>query len=99
MAGFGFGAPVSALLNAPSSIVSIFFTLLGGVGFHKSSNRWAWVVICSIPGITGGGLMTIFPKSNRAGVLAGIYLVNAIVAPMPVICHQRGLTNKENKSF
>lgn len=31
--------------------------------------------------------MSFLPKSNRAGVLAGIYLVNAIVAPAPVIYH------------
>lgn len=87
IAGFGFGGPISALLNAPSGIVSIFFTLLVGIGIRKASNRWAWVFICSIPGIIGGGLMSFLPKDNRAGILAGIYLVNAIVAPLPVIYH------------
>ncbi|KAJ5910817.1 major facilitator superfamily domain-containing protein [Penicillium subrubescens] len=87
IAGFGFGGPVSALLNAPSGIVSISFTLLVGIGIRKASNRWAWVFVCSIPGIIGGGLMSFLPKDNRAGVLAGIYLVNAIVAPLPVIYH------------
>ncbi|KAJ5443419.1 allantoate permease [Penicillium daleae] len=87
IAGFGFGGPIAALLNAPSGIVSITFTLLVGIGIRKASNRWAWVFICSIPGIIGGGLMSFLPKSNRAGVLAGIYLVNAIVAPAPVIYH------------
>lgn len=28
--------------------------------------------------------MSFMPITNRAGILAGIYLVNAIVAPMPV---------------
>ncbi|KJK60203.1 D-galactonate transporter [Aspergillus parasiticus SU-1] len=87
IAGFGFGGPISALLNTPSGIVSIFFTLLVGIGVRKASNRWAWVFICSIPGIIGGGLMSFLPKSNRAGVLIGIYLVNSIVAPTPVIYH------------
>lgn len=43
--------------------------------------------MCSVPGIIGGALMSFLPKSNRAGVLIGIYLVNAIVAPLPVIYH------------
>ncbi|KAF7596975.1 hypothetical protein BBP40_011341 [Aspergillus hancockii] len=87
IATFGFGGPISALLNTPSGIVSIFFTLLVGFGIRKASNRWAWVFICSIPGIIGGALMSFLPKTNRAGVLIGIYLVNAIVAPLPVIYH------------
>lgn len=84
---FGFSGPVSALLNTPSGIVSIFFTLLVGIGIRKASNRWAWVFMCCIPGIIGGGLMSFLPKDNRAGVLIGIYLVNSIVAPLPVIYH------------
>ncbi|KAE8153036.1 putative allantoate permease [Aspergillus avenaceus] len=87
IATFGFGGPISALLNMPSGVVSIFFTLLVGFGIRRASNRWAWVFICSIPGIIGGGLLSFLPKTNRAGVLIGIYLVNAIVAPLPVIYH------------
>ncbi|PLB52387.1 putative allantoate permease [Aspergillus steynii IBT 23096] len=87
IASFGFSGPVSALLNTPSGIVSIFFTLLVGIGIRKASNRWAWVFMCCIPGIIGGGLMSFLPKTNRAGVLIGIYLVNSIVAPLPVIYH------------
>lgn len=33
----------------------------------------------------GGALMSFLPVSNRNGCLAGIYLVNAIVAPLPVL--------------
>lgn len=71
----------------PSGIVSIAFTLLVGIGIRKKSNRWAWVSFCSVPGIVGGGLLSFLPKSNKAGVLIGIYLVNAIVAPLPIIYH------------
>ncbi|KAJ5369506.1 hypothetical protein N7509_014118 [Penicillium cosmopolitanum] len=85
IAGFGFSGPISALLNTPGGIVSIFFTLLVGYGIRKTSNRWAWNVLCTIPGIIGGGLMSFLPKSNTAGVLIGIYLVNAIVATLPIL--------------
>jgi MFS family permease len=85
IAGFGFTGPISALLNTPGGIVSIFFTLLVGYGIRKTSNRWAWNVLCTIPGIIGGGLMSFLPKSNTAGVLIGIYLVNAIVATLPIL--------------
>jgi predicted MFS family arabinose efflux permease len=81
----GFSPNESALLNMPSGIVSIFFTLLVGFGIRHSSNRWAWVFMCSIPGIIGGGLMSFLPSWNTAGLLIGVYLVNAIVAPLPVI--------------
>ncbi len=40
----------SALMNMPSGAVSIFFTLLVGYGVRKQSNRWAWIIVCVIPG-------------------------------------------------
>lgn len=69
----------------PSGIVSIVFSLIVGIGIRKTSNRWAWNVLCTIPGIIGGGLLSFLPKSNKAGVLIGIYLVNAIVASLPIL--------------
>ncbi|KAG6843183.1 hypothetical protein H0H87_007152 [Tephrocybe sp. NHM501043] len=85
ISGFGFSGPISALLNTPSGIVSIFFTLLVGFGIRNVSHRWAWIVLCTIPGIIGGALLSFLPKSNTAGVLIGIYLVNAIVATLPIL--------------
>lgn len=75
----------AALMNMPSGVVSIFFTLLVGFGIRKQSNRWLWIVICIIPAIIGGALMSFLPVSNRRGCLAGIYLVNVVVAPLPVL--------------
>lgn len=34
--------------------------------------------------IIGGALMSFLPTTNKSGVLAGIYLVNAVVAPLAV---------------
>ncbi|KND90632.1 Thiamine pathway transporter THI73 [Tolypocladium ophioglossoides CBS 100239] len=82
----------AALMNMPSGVVSIFFTLLVGFGIRKQSHRWAWIIACIIPAqvarqrlILGGALMSFLnPKTDRSGVLAGIYLVNAVVAPLPI---------------
>lgn len=80
----GYTPKKAALMNMPSGIVSIFFTLLVGYGIRKQSNRWAWIIACIIPAIIGGALMSFLPTSNRSGILAGIYLVNAVVAPLTV---------------
>ncbi|KAI9788512.1 MAG: hypothetical protein M1816_006852 [Peltula sp. TS41687] len=80
----GFSPPVSALLNMPSGIVSISATLIVGFGIRKTSHRWAWLAGCCIPGILGGGLMS-FQQHNKAALLAGIYLVNSIVATLIII--------------
>lgn len=69
-------------MNMPSGAVSIFFTLLVGYGIRKSSNRWAWIIVCIVPAILGGALMSF--TDHSPSVLAGIYLVNAVVAPLAV---------------
>lgn len=68
----------------PSGVVSIASTLIVGFGIRRTSNRWAWLVACCIPGILGGGLLS-FATHNRAAQLAGIYLVNAITATLIII--------------
>ncbi|KAM4062853.1 major facilitator superfamily protein [Hirsutella rhossiliensis] len=81
----GYQPKQAALMNMPSGIVSIFFTLLVGFGIRKQSHRWAWILVCIVPAITGGALMSFLnPHTNRSGVLAGIYLVNAVVAPLTI---------------
>ncbi|KAL2127907.1 hypothetical protein VTI74DRAFT_9995 [Chaetomium olivicolor] len=74
----------SALMNTPSGAVSIFFTLFVGFGIRLQSHRWAFIIACIIPAIIGGALMSFLPTSNKAGCLAGIYLVNAVVAPLAI---------------
>lgn len=81
---FGFSSPNSALLNTPSGLVSIISTLAVGYGIRYTSHRWAWLVLCCIPGILGGALLS-FATYNRAAQLAGIYLVNAITATLIII--------------
>ncbi|KEY72298.1 hypothetical protein S7711_00986 [Stachybotrys chartarum IBT 7711] len=80
----GYAPRQAALMNMPSGAVSIFFTLFVGVGIRKKSHRWAWILACIIPAIIGGALMSFLPRDNRAGILAGIWLVNAVVAPLAI---------------
>lgn len=80
----GYSSPISALLNMPSGIVSILSTVIVGLGVRRTSHRWAWLFACCVPGILGGGLLS-FQQKNRAALLAGIYLVNSIVATLVII--------------
>lgn len=87
----GYTPRQAALLNMPSGIVSIFATLMVGFGVRKlaSGHRWAWIVACCVSGILGGALMSFLPSSkmyaNKSGLLAGVYLINFVVATLIVI--------------
>ncbi|KAL9080602.1 MAG: hypothetical protein Q9157_000657 [Trypethelium eluteriae] len=82
---FGYTPPIAALLNMPSGVVSIASTLVAGFGIRRTSNRWAWLVAICVPGIIGGALMSFMPETNHAGLLAGVYLVNAVIASSPIV--------------
>lgn len=69
----------------PSGVVSITAALVVGFGVRKTSNRWAWLFACCIPGMIGGALMSFMPSTNRGALLAGIYLVNAITGTLIII--------------
>ncbi|KAI4178211.1 MAG: hypothetical protein LQ346_007524 [Caloplaca aetnensis] len=86
---FGYKPPKAALLNMPAGIVSIASTLIVGYGVRHTSNRWAWIGGCCMPGILGGGLMS-FATGSKAAQLAGIYLVNTITATLIVIYQWTG---------
>ncbi|KAL8754890.1 MAG: hypothetical protein Q9184_004971 [Pyrenodesmia sp. 2 TL-2023] len=86
---FGYKPPTATLLNMPAGIVSIASTLIVGYAVRYTSNRWAWIAGCCIPGILGGGLMS-FATGNKVAQLAGIYLVNTITATLIVIYQWTG---------
>jgi predicted MFS family arabinose efflux permease len=81
----GFNNRESALLNMPSGVVGIICNLTVGFGIRRTSNRWAWAVGLTIPGITGSALLAFTPKHVFATQLLGLYLVVAIYSITTVI--------------
>ncbi|KAI9928449.1 hypothetical protein MW887_002494 [Aspergillus wentii] len=85
IANFGFSPPHAALLNTPSGLVSMIFTLLVGTGIRRTAHRWLYIIATSLPAITGGCLLAFLSESNKPGMLIGVYLVNSAVAVYPII--------------
>lgn len=83
--GFGFTSKQAALLNMPSGVVSIFATLLSTYLITKGVPRFLAITGTSIPAVIGGALMSFLPKTNQAGLLVGIYLINFVVAPLGIV--------------
>ena len=78
IAGFGYDSKHSALLNMPSGVVSILSTMVSTYVIAKGFSRWLAIDILLIPTLAGSCLMSFLPTSNKAGCLAGIYLVNTV---------------------
>jgi len=96
---FGYKPPAAALLNIPSGIVSIL-ALMGSTWIiTKGYQRWFSIIAALCVTLLGACLMSFSPKHNKAALLAGIYLVNAAVAPYALIlatagANYRGYTRK-----
>ncbi|KAJ7439498.1 major facilitator superfamily domain-containing protein [Mycena latifolia] len=73
---FGFSPLRSALLNMPSGAVSFLACFTSAYWGHKSENRALVLAGYSFLAAMGSGLMSFLPSSQRAGLLAGVYLVN-----------------------
>ena len=84
LAGF-YKPPIAALLNVPSGAISIASAVGTGYAVRRLSNRWIWIVLCAIPGIIGGSLMSFLPHSSPAGTLVGVYLINTVTAALPIV--------------
>ncbi|KAF2703772.1 MFS general substrate transporter [Pleomassaria siparia CBS 279.74] len=85
IAGFGYNSKQGALLNMPSGIISIFATIICTFTVKRGIPRWMGIIALMVPTMLGAGLMSFLPKSNRGGVLAGIYLINFDVAPLVLV--------------
>ncbi|KAK0639885.1 allantoate permease [Cercophora newfieldiana] len=82
---FGYTPKQATLLNMPAGLVSMTvqavpaFFIRRGIG-----HRWAWAIATLIPTMLGSALMSFLPNSNKAGLLAGIYLINCLPGPLTV---------------
>ncbi|KAI1338675.1 MFS general substrate transporter [Xylariaceae sp. FL0016] len=84
IAGFGYDSKTAALLNMPSGIISIFATLGCTYAILVDFPRWLGIVVLMVPTLLGAGLMSFY-RSSQGGVLAGIYLINFVVAPLALV--------------
>lgn len=82
---FGFTSKQAALLNMPSGVVSIVSSWLLTYFIMKGTTRYVAICVLLLPAICGGALMSYLPKTNQAGLLVGIYMINFITAPLAIV--------------
>ena len=81
--GFGYSTKEAALLNMPGGAVGATAVLIAGYCIRKHwIPRWAIFAGCNCFAIIGSALMSFMPHTNRAAMLAGIYIA---FASMPTI--------------
>jgi predicted MFS family arabinose efflux permease len=81
----GFNNRQSALLNMPTGCVGILCNLTVGLGIRRTSNRWAWAVGLTFPGVTGAALLAFTPQTAHIAQLLGLYMVVAIYSITTVV--------------
>jgi hypothetical protein len=82
--GFGYTPKESALLNMGGGAVAVTYCLLTSYGVRMFGQRWLFLILTAIPAIIGGAIMAYLPKTHKTALLAGIYLVNTILAAVPI---------------
>jgi magnesium-transporting ATPase (P-type) len=83
--GFGFNSKTATLLNMPSGLVNMIAILFCGTGASLFGQRWAWITFATLVSILGACLLAFLPHSNQWGLLASVYLVNAISGATPLV--------------
>lgn len=78
LTSFGYTPKESALLNMPSGLVNIVFTLLFAFYVRYGGKRWIVNVFAGCLAVTGACLLSFLPNSNRAGLLVGMYIINVL---------------------
>ncbi|KAJ8128269.1 hypothetical protein O1611_g5362 [Lasiodiplodia mahajangana] len=91
--GFGYDSKSAALLNIPSGAVSIIATLSCTYAILVDFPRWLGIVLLMVPTLIGAGLMSFY-DGTQAGVLAGIYLINFVVAPLALVYALAGVNTQ-----
>ncbi|CUM63814.1 uncharacterized protein PRCAT00001398001 [Priceomyces carsonii] len=83
---FGFTSKEAALLNIPSGLVSVLSSWISTFLIMKGVPRYLAISVLLIPAVCGGALMSFLPKTNKAGLLIGIYMINTVTPPL-AICY------------
>ncbi|KAI0431068.1 putative allantoate permease [Xylaria sp. FL1042] len=96
--GFGYDTKSAALLIIPCGVVSIIATLGCTYAILIDFPRCFGIIAAMASTFIGAGLMSFY-HGGKGGVLAGIYLLNFIVAPVALLyalagVNTRGYTKK-----
>lgn len=82
---FGYTPRRSALLLIGTGPVTLSTTLIGGLGVRYYGQRWAWIVLITIPALIGSCFMAWPVGDKKSSALAGIYLVDAYISLTPIV--------------
>jgi MFS family permease len=76
--GFGYDSKTATLLNIPCGAVGIIATVAVAYAVRNGYHRWLAISVACVPAMLGSMLMTFLPANHKAGMLAGIYLINTV---------------------
>ncbi|EOD48648.1 putative allantoate permease protein [Neofusicoccum parvum UCRNP2] len=83
--GFGFDSKTTALLSIPAGVVIIIAILVATYAAGHFNQRGPFAIGTQITGVLGGCLIAFLPEDNKVGRLIGIYIMNGIVAGLPLM--------------
>ncbi|KAF4543793.1 Major facilitator superfamily [Lasiodiplodia theobromae] len=83
--GFGYDSKTTALLSIPAGAVIIVSILLATYTANRFNQRSPPAIVTQITGVLGGCLIAFLPADNKVGRLIGIYIMNGIVAGLPLM--------------
>ncbi|KAH6643452.1 major facilitator superfamily domain-containing protein [Truncatella angustata] len=78
LTSFGYTPKQAALLNIPSGVVNIIVILSYSAFVRFRGQRWLVNAVAGAIGTMAAALLCFLPNSNRAGLLAGMYLINVL---------------------
>ena len=78
--GFGYSSRRAALLNMGTGPVIIVCALGCSYGVRRFGHRGLWIMLVTSIAAVGDGLLSWLPPTRKGGLLAGIYMVNALTA-------------------
>lgn len=83
--GFGYGSKTTALLSIPAGVVIIIAILVVTSAAGHFNQRIPFAMGTQLCGVLGGCLIAFLPVDNKVGRLIGVYIMNGIVAGLPLL--------------
>ncbi|KAF4307080.1 Major facilitator superfamily [Botryosphaeria dothidea] len=83
--GFGYDSKMTALLSIPAGVVIIIAILVATSAAGHFNQRIPFAMGTQLCGVLGGCLIAFLPDDNKVGRLIGVYIMNGIVAGLPLL--------------